>query len=50
MDTKNIDSYENLIRDYLINKGFNEVINDPFVEKKSSESIKGLVINMFISF
>ena len=40
INTKNIDSYENLIRDYLINKGFNEVINDPFVEKKSSESIK----------
>ena len=40
INTKNNDSYENLIRDYLINKGFNEVINDPFVEKKSSESIK----------
>lgn len=40
INTKNIDSDENLIRDYLINNGFNEVINDPFVEKKSSESIK----------
>ena len=40
INTKNINSNENSIRNYLINKGFNEVINDPFVGKKSSESIR----------
>ena len=40
LNTKNITSKENSIRNYLINNGFNEVINDPFVEKKSNESIK----------
>lgn len=34
-----LNSKENLIRKYLINKGFNEVINDPFVEEKLPESI-----------
>ena len=37
---KNNTTKENLIRNYLINKGFNEVINDPFVGEKSPESIK----------
>ncbi len=40
LNTKNITSKENLIRNYLINNGFNEIINDPFVGKKSNESIK----------
>ena len=40
INTKNITSNENSIRNYLINNGFNEVINDPFVGKKSSESIR----------
>ena len=40
LNTKNITSKENLIRNYLINNGFNEVINDPFVGKKSNESIR----------
>ena len=40
LNTKNITSKENLIRNYLINNGFNEVINNPFVVKKSNESIK----------
>ena len=40
VNTKNITSKENLIRNFLINNGFNEVINDPFVGNKSHESIR----------
>ena len=40
INSKNISSNENLIRNYLIKNGFIEVINDPFVEKKSTESIR----------
>ena len=37
---KNNTSNENLIRNYLIKNGFNEVINDPFVGIKSTQSIE----------
>ena len=30
----------NAVRNYLINKGFNEVINDPFVAKNDAKSVK----------
>ena len=39
VDNKNFDSKENLIRKYLINCGFNEIINDPFVDENLSKSI-----------
>ena len=39
-NTKNNTSNENLIRNYLIKNGFNEVINDPFVGIKSTQSIE----------
>ena len=39
INTRNIASNQNSIRNYLIKNGFNEVINDPFVGEKSSESI-----------
>ena len=40
INTRNMASNENSIRNYLIKNGFNEVINDPFVGEKSSESIQ----------
>ena len=40
LTTRNINSKKNLIRSYLIKNGFSEVINDPFVGKKSHESIR----------
>ena len=40
VNAKNTTSNENLIRNYLINNGFNEVINDPFVGKHSPESVR----------
>ena len=40
LNTKNMASNENLIRNYLIKNGFNEVINDPFVGKNLHESIQ----------
>ena len=40
LNTKNITSNENLIRNHLINNGFNEVINDPFVGKDFPKSIR----------
>ena len=40
LNAKNIASNENLIRNYLIKNGFNEVINDPFVCEKTHESIR----------
>ncbi|MFL2721443.1 MAG: phenylalanine--tRNA ligase subunit beta [Gammaproteobacteria bacterium] len=39
INVRNIASNENLIRNYLIKNGFNEVINDPFVENESRGSI-----------
>ena len=38
-DNKSFYSKENIIRRYLINKGFNEIINDPFVAEKNTKSI-----------
>lgn len=36
---KNLNSKENSIRNYLINKGYTEIINDPFISDKNSQSI-----------
>ena len=36
---KNTNTKENIIRKYLIKNGFNEIINDPFVEENLPESI-----------
>lgn len=40
LKNKNSCSKVNRIRNYLIGKGFNEVINDPFVAKNEPQSIK----------
>lgn len=39
-NTINLNSKVNKIRNYLVNKGFNEVINDPFIQKNESRSVK----------
>ena len=38
--TKNINSKVNKIRNFMINNGFNEVINDPFVGDKQDQSVQ----------
>ena len=42
-NAKNNTSNENLIRNYLIKNGFNEVINDPFVGKNLLNLLKLII-------